>query len=267
VRLSEAALTACQALRQWLAGRGRALSDRRWRQWIGLMRTAAASEGRSELDALDLWLAPYVAAEQPEDLPALAEWFRSECLQAAPQDAPWLTRAVEAFERQLELETSARNDAEADSAAGKLALARSIGLGERDGSGGASGDDGMMRIVSAQLEQQLRRHYSPAHIAARCAQLDALIALVQPQHDAARHQALDLQQRLTDRLWWPPTLAAQIVAGPAHTAQVLEVLLQRLQASRAGFAELPVDEDLATPAPEPVPIEAADPAEPERAAA
>ena len=268
VRLSAGAIAACQALRQWLAQRGRALSDRRWRQWIGLMRTAAASEGRDEVDALDLWLAPYVCADQPEELQPLADWFRAEWLHAAPQDAPWLTRAVEAFEKQLELELSARRDAEADNAAGKLALARSIGLGESE-SKGAGGDGGMMRIVSAQLEKQLRRHYSPAHVAARCGQLDELIAHVQQQHDAARHQALDLQARLLNRLWWPPTLAEQVIGGPAHTARTLELLLLRLQASRAGFADLPVDEALATPAPEPVRVEPmhVEPAEAERAAA
>ena len=262
VRLTDEALAACQALRQWLAGQQRSLSDRRWRQWIGLMRTAAASEGRSEIDALDLWLAPYVAADKPQEVQPLADWFRDECLQAAPLEAPWLTRAVEAFEKQLELEQSARNDSEADNAAGKLALARSIGLGEREGNGS---DGAMMRIVSAQLEKQLRRHYSPAHIAARTAQLDELIDQVQQDHDQLQSAARQLQDRLAPRLWWPPALAAQVLAGPAHTLDVLGGLLRRLMACRTGFADLPIDDTLATPAPTPVTLP--DPAEDQRVAA
>ena len=88
------------------AARDRAPSDRRWRQWLGLMQVAAAAEGRTEVDAADLWLAPFVVADEPGQAEALAQWFQAECLRAVPQDAPWLTRAVEAFERQLQLEQS-----------------------------------------------------------------------------------------------------------------------------------------------------------------
>jgi MoxR-like ATPase len=251
VHLGDQAVAACSALRTWLAGQGRTLSDRRWRQWVGLMQVAAASEGRAEVDALDLWLAPYVAAERPEDEPALAQWFAAELLQAVPQAAPWLTRAVEAFEQQLQIEQSARNDPDADNAAGKLALARSIGLGSE------GGDNGMLRIVSTELEKQLRRHYSPAHIAARLAQLDEVMAQARSEHDAAAQAADRLRQRLAGRLWWPPALADQVVGAHAQTQAVLAGLHARLAAVRAGFAALPVDEALATPAPEPVALEPA----------
>jgi MoxR-like ATPase len=95
------------------------------------MRTVAATEGRDQLDALDLWLAPYVASPTPDWVPRIAAWFEADLLQAVPQQAPWLTRAVEAFERQLQIEETAPADA-SDDGAGKLALARTLSSNDDD---------------------------------------------------------------------------------------------------------------------------------------
>jgi MoxR-like ATPase len=252
---AEQALSACAALRGWLAARGQPLSDRRWRQWIGLMKVAAASEGRSDIDELDLWSAPYVAAAAPQDVPALAQWFAADLLGAVAHDTPWLTHAVEAFERQLQIEQSAASDdGQGAQAAGKLALARSIGRGD----GSDDSDGGMLRIVSQALEQQLRRHYSTVHIDARLTQIDEVIAQVQALHADVEAQHARLAERLAGRVWLPPELAQQLLDAHRHTLATLADRLARLAASRAGFAGLPLqpaqDNDAAPP---PVPLEAA----------
>jgi MoxR-like ATPase len=254
VRLGDDALAACGALRAWLADHAQALSDRRWRQWVGLMRTVAATEGRAEVDVLDLWSAPYVAAVDPAAAPRLAAWFEDTLIGAVPHDAPWLTRAVEAFERQLEIERSARDDPDAENSAGKLALARAIGGGSA-ATGEAAGDN-MLRIVSARLEAQLQRRYSPVHIEARLAQLDELLAHARLQHAAAAERASRLDTALAGRLWLPPALATRMRDALAHTAAVLAALCARLAHARSGFAALPVDEALAAVAPAPVALEA-----------
>jgi MoxR-like ATPase len=229
VGLGADALDACSALRAWLAENAQPLSDRRWRQWVGLMRTVAATEGRTEVDVLDLWLAPYVAAIDPADAPRLAVWFEETLIGAVPHEAPWLTRAVEAFERQLEIEQSARGEA-----------------------GGS--DAGMLRIVSAQLEAQLQRRYSPVHVQARLAQLDELLAHARDRHRTASAEADQLRATLAGRLWLPPALAGRMHAALAHTAAVLAALCARLEHTRGGFAALPVDETAAAVEPVPVPI-------------
>ncbi len=104
VRIGRAFVAACQALRGWLAARQMPLSDRRWRQFVHLAQTAAATEGRGELDAIDLWCAPYVTCARPQDLPTLQAWYVDEALQSPPTAAPWLERAVEAFDKQLGIE-------------------------------------------------------------------------------------------------------------------------------------------------------------------
>ena len=252
VRLSDQAIAGLTALRHWLASRDRALSDRRWRQWVALMRVAAASEGRDEVDDLDLWLAPYVASALPQEVPALDAWFEAEWLRAAPQVAPWLTCAVQAFEKQLEIEQSANDDPDAANAAGKLALARAIaGPGTPDDAG-----SGMMRIVSARLEVQQRRHYSSAHIAARLAQLEEVLAQARTGRDEVAVRDAALAARLAGRLWLPPQLARRLRAGAAQTLAVLDGLIERLTLAHQGYAELPLDAQLAAEVPPPVALDA-----------
>lgn len=245
--LSAAAVEACTALRRWLQAQDIAVSDRRWRQWIGLMRTAAATEGRPEVDAIDLWTAPYVASPTPELAPRIAQWVESELLQAVPQEAPWLTRAVEAFEKQLEIEESAPAEGGGGDGAGKLALARAIGRTGDDENGEA-----MLRIVSEKLEASLRRHYSSAHVAARTAQVDEVLAHARAAHDEIEAARTRLDTRLAPRLWMPTSLRQRAVGAHAQTLLTLQPLIARLERTAAGFAALPVDDRLDDLAPEPV---------------
>jgi MoxR-like ATPase len=202
---------------------------------VGLVRTAAATEGRAQLDGIDLWLAPYVASRDPGDLEALQRWFEDEILELPPPAAPWLEHAVQAFDKQLELERSAPpEDAGGDGAAGKLALARAIGIGQ-----GGDGEAGMPRIVSAQLETRLRRRYSPVHVGARLAQLDELMQRLGAELARLQTQADSLAQALAARLWIPPGTCASWLARHAALGAQLQALHARAGAARAGFAELP----------------------------
>lgn len=253
VVLDAATLSAFGALRAEAARLGLAVSDRRWRQLVALLRCAAAAEGRTALDPLDLWLAPMAVGDSDDSQAALAAWVTTTLAQAEPLPLPWLDHAVTAFEKQLEIEQRLPADegGNADDDAGKLALARS--LGAQDG-GEANG--GMQRILSARLEDKLRRRFSPVHVAARLAQVDAITrraddatAAVQVQHDA-------LAQRLAHRLWLPPALADGWLGAHRQTLATLAGFSDRLAATRAGFAAHPVDEGLPAVAPAPVALAA-----------
>ena len=234
------------ALRQHLRAAEVAVSDRRWRQLIGLLRTAAFTEGRDRIDALDLWLMPYALAPQPDQVAALQQWFVERVAQTTPQDAPWLERAVEAFEKQLEIESRAQAD-EGDDAAGKLALARSIG--------GAQDND-MTRLMSAQLEAHLGKRYGSVHVAARVAQVEDISAPAREHHRCLLVQAQQLRQALAGRLWLPPELGDELSAGLSATLARLDALLARLDAARAGFAALPLNAQASSDAPQPIAVSA-----------
>jgi MoxR-like ATPase len=250
VQLGEEALAALTALRAEVARAGLTVSDRRWRQLVALMRCAAATEGRSELDALDLWLAPCVACADLDTLPRMAGWVTAQLVRAVAQPLTWLDHAVTAFDKQLEIEQRlpAEEGGNADDDAGKLALARSLGGADARGESGS----GMLRIVARALEDQQRRRFSPVHVAARLAQVDAVArraeaarAEVQAAHDA-------LAAQLARRLWVPPTLAEGWLGAHRQTLATLHGLQARLAATRAGFAAHPVDDALPAVAPVPV---------------
>ncbi len=254
VELGTGFVDACSALRRWLEAQGEApLSDRRWRQIVALARTAAAAESRRTLDALDLWLAPYVASAKPESVPALQRWVADELLALPAETAPWLERALQAFEQQLSIEQQLPADEGGhDDTAGKLALARSLGAGDDAASGG------MARFVSARLEERLRRRFSPVHIEARVAQVAEVEAQVADARAALAARA-DIQARtLAGRLWLPPALATQAAAAHAQALAWLDEVATRLADTRAGFATLPCDTTASNAtAPAPVALEAA----------
>ena len=245
VALGDDTVAALTALRAELARLGSTVSDRRWRQLVALMRCAAATEGRSTLAPLDLWLVPYVASADAETLPHLADWVSQTLLQAVAQPLTWLGHAVSAFEKQLDLEQRLPADAEGlDDRAGKLALARSLA--------GQDSPQGLDRLLSATLEDRTRRRFSPLHIAARQAQVAAVAARaaatagqVQAAHDS-------LAAQCAQRLWLPPTLVAGWLAAHGDTLARLAGLQARLTTTARGFAVQPVDDAL--PAVPPAPL-------------
>ena len=251
VAIGDEVLPLLQGLRAHCAAQQIVVSDRRWRQLIGLLRTAAHCEGRARIDALDLWLVPYTLAALPEQAAGLRQWFTEQVAQAAPQDAPWLARAVEAFEKQFEIESTAQAE-EGDDSAGKIALARSIGGSQ----GGRAEDGGTMRMMSAALESHLRRRYSSVHVAARVAQVEEIRMRAHEHHAALAAQARELDRGLQGRLWLPPELARTLRRTRQDTVDLLHGLLMRLDVVHAGFADLPVDTGRAGVAPEPVELTA-----------
>ena len=242
VALGEDFVAGCLALRGWLAQQSTPLSDRRWRQIVGLARTMAASEGRSALDVLDLWLVPYVASAAPAAAAGLQQWFEADQLQLPPPTAPWLERAVQAFDKQLELEQRALPEGGDDGAAGKLALARAIGLGDGSQDEGDAPQPAMPRIVSERLQAQLQRRWSSVHIAARVAQVAQIQDQVAAAHAAVAARAATIDDALAARIWMPPALRERLQSAFATALQGLADQAGRLSAVRQGFAALPLDE-------------------------
>ena len=246
VRLPKDVLAHLQTLRAQLREHEITVSDRRWRQLIGLLCTAAYTEGRNHIDALDLWLVPYALAAQPSQVAALRQWFIEQVARCAPRDAPWLERAVQAFEKQLELESRAEAD-DAQGGAGKLALARYIG--------GAQ-DENMNRLMTQALEAHLRRRYSRVHIQARLDQVDEILARASEHLATLDARAQALAQALNGRLWLPPDLAGLLSGGLYATRSCLSEFVQRLAAAREGFAGLPLDAQARGEAPAPIAVAA-----------
>ncbi len=247
VALDDAARAALHALRAWAGEQGVTVSDRRWRQLVQLVRVQAASAGRVQVAVLDLWLVPYVVADTPARVDEAAAWWLERAMGAPPLEAPWLERAVRAFEKQLEIERSLPED---ELETGKIALARSIGMTHDEG-------DGMTRLVSQTLEAKLRKRFGPVHVQARVAQVDEVGAPLAQHTAELEAQVTALEPQLRDHLWLPPQLRAAVQRRWRDGLGLLLGLGARLDIVRQGFAALPVDPALAGGPPEPVRLDVA----------
>jgi len=114
----------------------------------------------------------------------------------------------------------------------------------------------MLRVMTASLEAHLRRRYSRAHVQARVAQVDEVLAQAREHHAAIAAQAQALAAGLRDRLWLPDELALVLHQAKQDTLDMLGGLLARLEAARRGFAELPLDAASADDAPAPIALSA-----------
>ena len=105
-----------------------------------------------------------------------------------------------------------------------------------------------MLFRSAQLVQR----YSPAHVAARVAQLDEVLAGARPRRVAAAQAHQQLAAQLAGHLWCPPSLVRGWLAVLADSHDSLAQWVARGEAARAGFAALPLDDQAPPQAPAPL---------------
>jgi MoxR-like ATPase len=203
-------------------------SDRRWRQVADLLRVQAASRGASEVNPWDLWLLPLVLPHAPAEVNDWTDAFLVDVAGLAPLELDGLDHAVTAFEGQLDLEQRAPANTQ-DAQAGKLATAQALG---------GAADSDMLRLVS----DRIRRHYSPVHIAARLAQVDELAQRIDALHSTVHQTARQVIDQARAHLWLPPSWRQHIEHAHTHRCETVDQLRSRLAATRAGFADLPVQE-------------------------
>jgi MoxR-like ATPase len=230
--LGEAVLERLLEARQHATQTGQSVSDRRWRQLVELLKLQAASRSAPAVSEWDLWLLPFVLAAEPSHVPGWTDLFLHRVAQTAPLPLDGLERAVTAFEQQLDIERRAPADAQDDSA-GKVALAKSI-------AGPTAGESEMVRLTS----ERAQRRYSPVHIAARVAQTGELLTRLDELHRQLVGTAEAVLHPARSHDWLPPSWLAQIEAVHQGRCESVAKLHVQLQATRAGFAGLPVDEAL-----------------------
>jgi MoxR-like ATPase len=240
LRLTPTVLDLMKAARQRAAQDDAPVSDRRWRQLVGLLQLQAASRVASEVGPWDLWLLPYVLATGPAEVPGWIEFFMHRVAHTDDVPATGLERATQAFEQQLETEQRAPTEVQ-DNSAGKLALARSI-------AGPEAGHTELERITS----ERAHRRYSPVHIGARVEQCDALLQRLQDLADELNATASRVMGQAGAHAWLPPSWLAHIRAVHQQRCDTVAQWLAQMQAVRNGFATLPVNEAAEPVTPEPV---------------
>lgn len=246
--LPDALLSLLSELRQYLATQSIAVSDRRWVKITGLLRVAAASDGREEVALWDLLLLPWLTAPDAARQRQVAEWLAARLGVREAFSPARLTRVVEAFERQLDTERQA-NDLDYD-ASGRLNFSATEIATEI---GNAKGDATALR-----MNYNRRRRYGDTHIAARVGQLDALLLRIAGYAQEVEAHSTGLQTYAAGSLWLDPDLMQRAASHLAVTQGAVQQLAERARALRTGFLELPRLPQDNGAQPEPVACEALD---------
>jgi MoxR-like ATPase len=248
ISLPGALLSLLGELRQHLAAQSIAVSDRRWVKITGLLRVAAATEGRAAVALWDLLLLPWLTAPDAARQAQVADWLAAR-LGVREAFAPArLSRVVEAFERQLDTERQA-NDLDYD-ASGRLNFSATEIATEI---GNAKGDATALR-----MNYNRRRRYGDTHITARVDQLDALLLRIAGYAQEVGAHGAALQAYAAGSLWLDQDLTQRAATNLARTEAAVQQLAERAFALRAGFLELPrLPQDNGS-VPEPVACEALD---------
>ena len=223
-------ITALMAeLRRHLATLPLVVSDRRWVRIVWLLRVAAASEGRRQIDDWDLLLLPWLTAPDAPRQAIVADWLAAR-LGVREAFAPErLSRVVQAFEAQLQAEQEA-NDLDYDEL-GRLRFSAVELAGEiGDAKGSAS---------APRMKYSRRRRYGESHIQARLRQIDELLARIAAYAEEIAARRAELAAFAASSLWLNEALTARAQGCLEATAGAIAELAARTRAARQGFVDLP----------------------------
>jgi MoxR-like ATPase len=222
---------ALAALRARLAEAAVEVSDRRWVQAVRVLRVAAASHGRPRIGDADLWVLRWLLATDATQARRIDDWVAERLGGARSLEPQRLARIVQAWDKQLEIEQTSTELAFDDS--GKLALARGLG----------GADEGTMTDAAPRMSAfSRRRRFGATHVAARLAQLDALLAEVDGWLAGAAAHRSTLDAELGSNLWVTPSFARAVLDRLDAGERAVDALRATLAGTRDAFAALPLSE-------------------------
>jgi MoxR-like ATPase len=226
VALKPAVLDLLAGLREFLAAENIYVSDRRWRKIVRLLKTSALTDGRDAVGIWEVWLVQFCAIQRLEQSAQVAQWYASRLGTDRALNPQRFTRAVEAFETQLEIEQNA-DELNYDSS-GRLAAVSS----SSDNKGGESAL--RMSMFSK------RRRYGGSHVNARAAQIQELIGEADTYLGQLDAMLGDLERTAAQHLWIEPAFVGVARGNLLGTRSNIETLRERLARASAGFLALPL---------------------------
>jgi MoxR-like ATPase len=228
VALGDGVAALLSEARARLAAEGLYVSDRRWVKIARLLRVAAAAEGRGRVSLWDLALLPWCAAPDAERQEGIAAWLAARLGVREALSPPRLTRVVEAFEGQLEVERAA-DELDYDDQ-GRLRLGADLAGEVGDAKGGAA---------APRLSFTRRRRYGAAHVAARLAELDDLDRRVDGYLAELQARRDELAAHRAAALWMDQAFGERAAEALAGAVEALRALRARARRAREGFGTLP----------------------------
>ena len=209
------------------------VSDRRWVKIVWLLRIAAAASGHASISPWDLLLLPHCTAHDAERQAVVIDWLTARLGVREAFSPALLTRVVEAFEAQLDLEQKA-NDLDYDESGRLKFSAATVAADIADNIGDAKGGSAALRMTYTR-----RRSYGRRHVEARVGQIDGLLARIDGYADEVAQVRHELEAYSACNLWVEETLLDRVAANLAGTAADIAGLAERVRSTREGFLALP----------------------------
>jgi MoxR-like ATPase len=94
-------------LRRFLYEQKIAVSDRRWRKIVNLLRTSAFTDGRDFVTLWDCWLLQHCTWNKPEERETIQRWYEERAGAAQAVDPAKFAKLTEAFEGRLKQDAAA----------------------------------------------------------------------------------------------------------------------------------------------------------------
>lgn len=254
VALPDAIVALLGELRRFCAAESIVVSDRRWVKTVWLLRVAAAASGRDAISAWDLLLLRWCIAPDALRQAQVADWLAARLGVQGVCAPALLTRVVEAFEAQLDLEQKA-NDLDYDES-GRLKFSPGVHVTDLAADIASNIGDAKRGAEALRMTYTRQRRYGTTHIGARLRQIDDALARIAGYADEVAAQRADLAAYRKRNLWLDAAELDCVVNRLQATTAHIAALAARLQAARDGFAGLPrLDADDGR-APEPVDLPA-----------
>jgi MoxR-like ATPase len=106
VTIPDDVLKLLEALRQTLIDEKIEVSDRRWRKIVGLLKTAAFTDGRAEVSLWDCWLLPHCTWSKPEQRIIVEKWYADHAGAAQADDPAHFVKLTQTFEARLKTDSN-----------------------------------------------------------------------------------------------------------------------------------------------------------------
>ena len=90
-----------EELRAWCKSENIAVSDRRWRKIVAMLKMSAFSNGRKEVSIWDAWLVQHCVWEEPKQREKIYGWYEERVGLGQKSDNQGLTRMIMVMEKNL----------------------------------------------------------------------------------------------------------------------------------------------------------------------
>jgi MoxR-like ATPase len=234
-----------KAMRKHCQGQKILVSDRRWRKALFLLQVAAYTDGRSAVSVWDCWLLQHCLWHKPDDWLNLAEWYEQRAGAASPREPERFNKIAGAWEGRLAEDSSRKS--QRHNSQGKPLFRHDNGTETTETTSKRRVQRDHWNTVEETVQHAPIMESLPfarSHIRGRAEGVEAAIKEIDQFVSWSNQSIKQLDQDIRGHVWLDPSFAVPAVRNlQGHIKRATEVLA-RLEKTKQGFQQLPVEKDL-----------------------